>query len=174
VSDRPGGAPARSDEVVRLLGGILRELQGIREALGVNGAGPAVGSRTSSQSSGTGYAKTQPSPSPAASDRQLDGEKGDWPVKFNPKKWNGESRIGYKLSECEPEFLETIAESFEWFGANPKPGKEQFAGVDKNKASVARGWARRIRDGWAPAAEPDYEGQPGGDVGTGLDDDIPF
>ena len=132
---------------------------------------------------------------------KLDGERGDPEVRFDPKIWRGESFKGMRFSDTTPEFLDMLAESYDWMAANPKQGKEQYAGRDRDTAALARGWAERKRGGWQPAraksraaaAQPAASGYGGGggygasagsygsgskalgDTGSGgPDSDIPF
>ena len=49
-----------------------------------------------------------------ASDADLDGQYGDEEVKKNPKRWTGESFIGRRMSECSPEFLDSLAGHFDY------------------------------------------------------------
>jgi hypothetical protein len=87
-----------------------------------------------------------------APDWKLDGEKGDPEVRFDPKIWRGESYKGQRFSDASPEYLDVLAESFDWMADNPKEGKEKYAGRDRETASLARGWAERKRAGWKPPA----------------------
>jgi uncharacterized membrane protein YgcG len=87
-----------------------------------------------------------------APDWKLDGEKGDPEVRFDPKIWRGESYKGQRFSDASPEYLDVLAESFDWMADNPKEGKEKYAGRDRETASLARGWAERKRGGWKPPA----------------------
>ena len=118
----------------------------------------AIESRLSS-----GAQQTTPSDSKAiADDGDLDGEWGDPVVRFGLKaKWWPEQpdpNIGYKFSECPPEYLDATAK---YLGAcaymKRKEGDEKKAGYKDRDAARARGWAKRIRAGFkAPArAEAD-------------------
>ncbi len=92
-------------------------------------------------------------PPTIASDRDLDGKWGDPEIKFMPRDWHGESYKGRRLSECPPDLLDQLAESFDYFG---RRADEKGETTDKGKsvgdyrradAARARGWAKRIRDG---------------------------
>lgn len=121
-------------------------------------------------------------PKAIASDRDLDGKYGNPEVKFMPRDWTGQSFKGCRLSDCPPDLLDLIAETFEYFGRQADDKNEM---TDKGKpvgdykrsdAARCRGWAKRIRDGKhtppAPAAdgmgasewpEPDEDGFASGD-----------
>lgn len=95
---------------------------------------------------------TSPSAS-IASDRDLDSQWGDPQVKFNPRDWNGEDCKGLKFSRCPPDFLDMLAETFDYFAGKAEAADEK---TDKGKpvapykradAARARGWAARIRAG---------------------------
>ena len=84
-------------------------------------------------------------------DRDLDSPKGGNPqVKFSPKRWRGPDYKGRLYSDCEPAFLDELAETLSWMAANPQPGKEKYADYNRKDAARARSWARRIRGGWRP------------------------
>lgn len=82
---------------------------------------------------------------------KLDGEKGDPEIRFDPKIWRGESFKGQRLSDASPEYLDVLADSFDWMADNPKEGKEKYASRDRETAALARGWAERKRGGWKTA-----------------------
>jgi hypothetical protein len=125
---------------------------------------------------------------------QLDSDKGDPDVPFDPKAWRGASFKGKRFSEAPAELLDMLGDFFTWSANNPKEGKEQYAGSDRRKASLAYGWAYRKRTGGAPATHARGGGRrqaPSGGYGGGRsaapppadefgggyggnDDDIPF
>ncbi len=82
-----------------------------------------------------------------ASDRDLDGDRGDPEVKFVPRGWRPLYK-GRRYSQCDPEFLDALAEQLARSADHPKPGKEKYAPYDKLDAARARSWARRLRTGW--------------------------
>lgn len=86
-----------------------------------------------------------------ASDKDLDGQRGDPVVKFVPRGWRPIYK-GKRFSGCDPEFLDALAESLAWSAEHPREGKEQYAQYDKLDSARARGWARRLRAGWRRAA----------------------
>ncbi len=105
-----------------------------------------------------------------ASDADLDGQYGDEEVKKNPKRWTGESFIGRRMSECSPEFLDSLAGHFDYKAereaedaANAEDeetanAKKKYAGYSRRSAARARGWAARLRAGWKPPAPPAESG----------------
>lgn len=99
-------------------------------------------------------------------DIDIDGPRGDPEVRFMPKRWSGADFKGRKFSECDPEFLDMLADAYEWFAQRDD---EQNA-VDKNgapkskwsrlDAGRARAWANRLRGGGDEA--PRARRQPSG------------
>jgi hypothetical protein len=92
---------------------------------------------------------------PVADDRDLDGPHGDEMVKFSPRNWDERDGLykGSPMSHCPPAFLDLLAEAFESFAKkNSDKGDDKKAGYDKRSAARARGWAKRLRSGWKPAA----------------------
>lgn len=90
-----------------------------------------------------------------ASDADIDGLYGDPIIKFGLKEkyWpeQPDPNIGYKLSDCTPEYLDATAKyltACEYMARNPKDGKpvdEKKAGYKAKDAARARAWAARIR-----------------------------
>ncbi|MBI5518369.1 MAG: hypothetical protein HY909_31650 [Deltaproteobacteria bacterium] len=93
----------------------------------------------------------------------LDGPRGDPEVRFSPRRWSGADFKGRRYSECDPAFLDMLADALEWFAQRD----DDSGAVDKNgnpkgkwsrlDASRARGWAARLRanaNGGAAAPEP--------------------
>lgn len=97
---------------------------------------------------------------PVADDRDLDGKYGDEEVKFSPRDWAGPSMRGRRMSQCPPEFLDALASAFDYFAKkNDANGEETDKGTpksvfDRRAAARARGWAKRLREGWRPAGPP--------------------
>lgn len=86
-----------------------------------------------------------------ASDEDLDGQRGDPIVRFNPKRFRGPSCIGKHYSEASPEFLDSLAEALQWMAEHPKEGDDaKKIGWNKSDAAKARSWSRRIRSGAVP------------------------
>jgi hypothetical protein len=87
-----------------------------------------------------------------ASDKDLDGKYGDEEVRFNPKDWTGTSMKGKRMSKCPPEFLDLLAETFDYFAGEAEEKNETYNGkpvapYKRKSAARARGWAKRIREG---------------------------
>jgi hypothetical protein len=84
-------------------------------------------------------------------DVDIDGPRGDPEVRFVPKRWTGTDYKGQKFSACEPEFLDMLAEAYEWFAQRD----DEANAVDRNgtpksrwsrlDAARARAWAARLR-----------------------------
>ena len=101
--------------------------------------------------------------SEAASDRDLDGKYGNPTVKMkDPRDWSGPSMVGRTFSECPAEYLDLVAERFDYFAGKAEAenkmasnGKPEAA-YKRLDAARARGWAKRIRGGYvAPTTAPD-------------------
>lgn len=95
---------------------------------------------------------------PAADDRDLDGQYGNPLVKFHPRDWTGENCKNKPMSDCPAEFLDLLAETFDYFADKAEETDERatngkpVAPYKRRDAARARGWARRVRDGRVPAA----------------------
>lgn len=89
---------------------------------------------------------------PAVNDRMLDGPHGDPKVRQkDPRDWTGDSMKGRRFSECPAEYLDLLADRYDYF-AGREPD-EKKAGYNRLDAQRARGWAARKRAGWtAPVA----------------------
>lgn len=94
-----------------------------------------------------------------ADDRDLDGKWGDPEVRFEPRDWTGDRCKGRKFSQCPAPFLDLMAEALDYFAAQSDAKDEK---TDKGKrvsefkradAARARGWAKRIREGYHPSAK---------------------
>lgn len=107
-----------------------------------------------------GASKTQPVASVAkvASDADLDGKFGDPEIKAkDPRDWTGAPMLGKRFSECPAEYLELLAERFDYFvgkNAAGTEGEQKKARYQKLDAARARGWAARIRAGKVKPADP--------------------
>lgn len=120
---------------------------------------------------------------PPAKDSELDSQYGDPNVHKDPKTWKGDSQVGRKYSECEPEFLLMLARSLEWKaqkfdeeGLKDGKGRPQSHWPRKD-AARARGWARRKVAGWElPKTEelPPETPATHGVLAEDDDDEIPF
>jgi hypothetical protein len=113
----------------------------------------------------------------AATDRELDHpQHGDPEVKLIPRDGVGMGVLkGQKFSRCSADFLEILAESYDWFATkNDEKGEKDGKGNpksmwDRKTARLARGWARRLRSGWTPPPAPEKPsfGGDGGGFGSG-------
>jgi hypothetical protein len=158
----------------QLLTQILAELKGIRGAL-ATGAAPSKAAAPSSATSTAGGA--------VATDRELDSEHGDPSVRKDPKRWNVDvngSYAGCNFSECPPEYLEVLADLFDWMGDKDDEDGKMYKGKPSSlykrlDAKRARGWARRKREGWtAPTpARRDVSDRQEDNAGP-ADDPLPF
>ena len=80
----------------------------------------------------------------------LDGPYGNPVIKAkDPRDWHGEPMKGRRMSECPPEYLDLLAERFDYFASKEEDTKKQAFNV--KDAQRARGWAARLRAGWTPA-----------------------
>lgn len=92
-------------------------------------------------------------PKTVASDRDLDGKYGDPILKFMPRDWNGPSFKARRFSECPPDLLGMVAETFDHFARVAEEKNEitdkgkPVADYKRSDAARARGWAKRIREG---------------------------
>lgn len=91
-------------------------------------------------------------PPEIASDKDLDSKYGDPEIRFDPKDWTGDSCKGLRMSECPAEFLDMIAETFDYFARKAEDEHEHYNGkptapLKRKDAARARGWARRVRAG---------------------------
>jgi len=87
-----------------------------------------------------------------ASDADLDGKYGNPEVRLNPRDWPGPSCKGLRMSECPSEFLDMLAETFDYFAQKAEETGELYNGkptapYKRKDAARARGWAARIRSG---------------------------
>lgn len=111
-----------------------------------------------------------------ASDRDLDGEHGDPTIKYDPKEkyWKGESYVGYRFSETTPDYLDAMAKYLSavayMAGKDENEAKRKSARYKTLDAARARGWARRLRNGWKAAGSNRPSAPAGG--GGGFDDDV--
>ncbi len=115
-----------------------------------------------------------------ADDRDLDGQYGNPTIKFDPKEkyWQGASYVGYKFSECAPEYLDATARYLDACAyMKRKDGDEKSAGYKEKDAARARGWATRNRNN-PPAQQTgggyvDQHTMPD-PTGSYSNDDLPF
>jgi len=124
----------------------------------------------------TAKANAEASKGEIANDVDLDGKFGNEPIKRDPSKkyWDGDSFVGKFMNECTAEYLDAMAKYKDACAfMNEKEGnpeKAKYAGYDRRSASRARGWAKRIREGFrAPVSTSDDLFSDGA-----SDPDIPF
>lgn len=158
---------------------IEKKLDTLLSLLRANGANAAAAARPRAE----GAPPATNRGGEVATDSDLDSPRGDPEVRFIPKRWSGADMKGKRFSECEPEFLDMLADAFDWFANRD----DESGAVDKNgnpksrwgrlDAARARGWANRIRNGGGKkAASSNGHGVDfgGGGGNVGADDDIPF
>ena len=100
-----------------------------------------------------------PKPPPAiADDADLDGQYGNPVIRAAvPRDWTGPSQLGKPFSECPPAYLDMLASRLEYFAQKAEAEGKLTAGgkpvspFNRRDAARARGWAKRLRDGWKPA-----------------------
>lgn len=89
-----------------------------------------------------------------ASDSDLDSQYGNPEVRVDLKRWPKQSYKGRKYSECDPEFLDMLADFLDWSAGESKKkidaGSQDSNEIKRAKfgpidAARARGWAARIR-----------------------------
>jgi len=132
---------------------IERKLDTLLAAMKTNGGGARAASGASAGGGGGGAAGSD-------LDVDIDGPRGDPEVRFMPRRWSGPDYKGQKFSSCDPDFLDTLAEAFEWFAQRD----DESNAVDKNggpkskwgrlDAARARAWATRLRGGAPASAAP--------------------
>ena len=90
-----------------------------------------------------------------ANDYEMSGEHGDPEVKKDPPRWTGDSCVGLRYSQCPVAFLENLAGFLDWeAGKNAEdPTRSKYVEWDRKDARRARGWAARIKAGFAPPPE---------------------
>lgn len=152
---------ATAEDVLATLKSIDTQLGAIAKHLGI-GAKPAASAQT-----------TAPTIAPNS---DMDCKWGDEKIKFNPRDWTGDSRVGLLMHECEPAFLDLLASACDFF-AQKNAGVLTYKGqpksmYDQRTASRARGWASRLRAGWMAPVEP--EAFPSDAAAPLTDDEIPF
>lgn len=113
-----------------------------------------------------------------APDSDLDGKYGDPEIKAkDPRDWTGPTMKGRRFSECPPDYLDLLAQRFDYFADQAEAEGKTYNGkpvapYNRKDAARARGWAARIRAGrhvqTTPTDEAGWAGAPP------SDDDIPF
>jgi hypothetical protein len=86
---------------------------------------------------------------------------GDPEIRYVPKKWDGPSPAGQRMSQCSVRFLDFLAGELERSAAwKENNGKAEHAEWDRRDAAKAKAWADRKRSQ--------------GDVGLDDEDGLPF
>jgi hypothetical protein len=82
----------------------------------------------------------------------IDGPHGDPVVKAkDPRDWSGDPITGRTFSACPPDYLDLLAERYDYFASKEEDAtKKRYNVLD---AARARGWAARLRGGWTPPAQ---------------------
>ena len=116
---------------------------------------------------------------PVANDRDLDSQYGNPEVRMkDPRDWSGPTMRGRKFSECPPDYLDMIADRFDYFASKADEAGEKLENgqpASKYKrvdAARARGWAKRIREGRHVQVAPVAPAVDWADAPT--EDSIPF
>lgn len=108
-----------------------------------------------------------------ASDRDLDGTYGDPVLRFSPRDWTGQDCKGARFSQCPPDLLDMVAETFEYFATQAEAKNEltdkgkPVADYKRQDAARARGWAKRLRAGVHTQADGNGH-EPGWAAGDGF------
>lgn len=157
-----------SDRIAAALERIAAALERSAAVAGQGGGAPA-------QRTGAGT---------VASDEELDGRWGDPEVRYDPKRWTGDSYKGANYSRCPSAYLEELAGFLDWQAdmdaKSGDPSKQKFVEYKRRDAARARGWAIRNREKRADQGGLGFgDGDPSDD-GEQFDDgrfddsDIPF
>lgn len=79
---------------------------------------------------------------------------GDPEIRYVPKKWDGPSPLGQRMSQCSVRFLRFLASELEssarWKDSN---GKEEHAEWDRRDAAKAAAWADRKEQQGEPSLD---------------------
>ena len=92
----------------------------------------------------------------------IDGPHGDPVLKArDPRDWTGESMVGRTMSRCPAEYLDLLADRYDYFAGNETDPKK--ANYNRLDSARARAWAVRIREeGVEPAKadeDPSFDGR---------------
>lgn len=135
---------ATSEDVYKVLQSIdatLRELLALSKSKRAAPPAPVQ--------NGTNFTPAKPFAGPTAPDADLDGPYGNPFIKIkDPRDWTGESMQGKTLSQCPPEYLDLMADRYDYF-ASEEPDEKKRSYKHKD-AARCRGWAARLRAGWTP------------------------
>jgi hypothetical protein len=119
----------------------------------------------------------------------------DKQISRDPKRWAGQSMIGYRYSDAPSEWHDVMAEHYAYkaaLGRAEPTARLQTQGKNKGKpwyevdafeAKICRAWSRRNRGKALPPEKPESRSTPADDGGAGADyvhvvsdgdDEIPF
>jgi hypothetical protein len=74
----------------------------------------------------------------------------------DPRDWSGEPMTGRRFSECPPEYLDLLAERYDYFASREEDTKKKR--YNELDATRSRAWAERLRSGWtAPVSAEQSE-----------------
>lgn len=106
-----------------------------------------------------------------AADSDLDGKYGNPEIRFDPKRWTGQSYVGSRFSDCPAEYLDEVASFNDWRASKDEEKGDPKAKWPRLDAARARGWAARIRANGGAAHRP-----PANELHADADpmDDVPF
>lgn len=171
-----------SDDLKKVMSDVAalrKEVAAIARHLGITGA-----SASSNGSSGGARLSVEGEVAP---DRDLDSSYGNPVIKYmpKPKYWPADRQdfTSHRFSETTPDFLDAMAKYLDacayMAGREPDEKSQKSASYKRKDAARARGWAKRLREGWggaAPAASDGGDFDPYGAPQTSEYDDmdVPF
>jgi hypothetical protein len=87
---------------------------------------------------------------PQVNDSVCNGAHGDPVIKAaDPRDWTGDTMKGRHFSECPPDYLDLLAQRYDYFASKEEDAKKKrYNELDSQRA---RAWAARLRAGWTPA-----------------------
>lgn len=173
-----------SDDLKKVMSDVAalrKEVAAIARHLGVTAAARSNGAGGGNSSSGDDDDEIAP-------DRELDSPYGNPSIKRMPsarylKGHDFPDYIGHRYSETTPEFLDVMAKYLSACAYMAERDQDEerrkFARFNRKDAARARGWAKRLREGWggaAPAASDGGDFDPYGAPQTSEYDDmdVPF
>ncbi len=85
---------------------------------------------------------------PPLPDVDIHGPHGDPEIRKDPPRWDGDSCVGLRYSECPCDYLDSLAGFLEWKAAknDADPAKEKYARYDRLDAARAKKWSALKRD----------------------------
>jgi len=163
------------EEMLSLLQNIATRIERVENRLAaIEGAAAAAPAHTPTPGASQGFS----SDNAIADDADLDGPYGNPEIRFDPRRWTGQTFVGAKFSDAPPEYLDTLAGYLDWKaneaekkGELAKNGKPRSAYLRKD-AARARGWRKRALERGTRKAAPVARPRPA--PGDELDPDMPF